>query len=47
MLSIDYDQYDQMSNVFVQVNFGASNHNFNIPLMQKFKISARIYLLSM
>ena len=45
MLSFDYDR---KSNVFVDVNVGAKNHNFNIPLnldkynvmivMQKLKV---------
>ena len=30
MLSIDYSR---TSNVFVDVNVGAKNHNFNIPLI--------------
>ena len=30
MLSIDYDR---TSNVFVDVNVGAKNHNFNFPLI--------------
>ena len=36
MLSIDYDR---KSNIFVDVNVGAKNHNFNIPLiLDKYKI---------
>ena len=36
MLSIDYDR---KSNIFVDVNVGAKNHNFNILLiLDKYKI---------
>ena len=34
MLSIDYDR---TSNVFVDVNVGAKNHNFNIPFLILYK----------
>ena len=30
MLSVDYNR---ISNIFVEVNVGAKNHNFNIPLI--------------
>ena len=30
MLSIDYDR---MSNIFVDINVGTKNHNFNFPLI--------------
>ena len=44
MLSIDYDR---TSNVFFDVNVGAKNHNFNIPLiLDKYNIMIIVHKIN-